>query len=144
MLPLLAETAPDLLKPWLEVFFWLGGGVGALLGAAVAVKSLRASEAAPTPQPLVVQAHKSYTPWEQHLDLKARVDKMSDEIRQGFERLDHKRSQSIAGLHDDLQNSSATIRAEVKEDISGVHTRINEVLEAVSELKGRITEGFRK
>lgn len=138
-----ANPTPDQLAAWISVLFYLGGFACTVIGCWVGIRSLRKEDAAPTPQPLVVTAHKSYTPWESHLELKARVDKMSDEIRQGFERLDHKRSVSIAGLHDDLQSTSAAIRAEMKEDMSGVHNRITEVLSAVTELRGEF-RGSRK
>ena len=75
---------------------------------------------------------------EEHDKLKVRVDKIADDIARGFERLDQKRSVSVAGLHEELDQSIERLRLEVKGDIKGVHDRINVVLEAVSKLRGKI------
>ncbi len=142
---LLAQSTPSAaeLSSWLSVLFWLCGCIATLLGGAVAIKELRKKEAPSLPQPLTVRTHDTYTPFTQHKELKDRVDKIADDIRLGFERLDQKRSVSIAGLHDDLHEAVASMRSEVKVDISAVHSRMNDILGAVSELRGRISEGFK-
>lgn len=146
MLTLLADLpAPDAPQSvgWFMIVL-----VGIIMGLyySVALWKMLAGhgDKAKSPQPFIVQAHEEFAPLAAHIELKNRVDKIADDIRQGFERLDQKRSVSIAGLHEDLQTSSAGLRSELKEDITGVHNRINEVLEAVAELKGRFMEGFRK
>lgn len=53
MIPLLAEAAPDLLKPWLEVLAWL---VGLACGIAWLWTMLRPAKDS-LPQPLEVKAH---------------------------------------------------------------------------------------
>lgn len=70
--------------------------------------------------------------------LSERVDSLSGEIKHGFERLDEKRSVSIAGLHKRLETAVTEIRSEVRSDIVGVHERVNEVLKAVSKIEGKV------
>lgn len=127
------------------MLFYFGGFVATIIGIAVGVKELRKQEKdqPAVPQPLTVRQHDTYTPFAQHKELKERVDKISEDIRVGFEKLDHKRSVSIAGLHDDLRDAVAGMRTEVKDDISAVQNRINEVLGAVMELRGRVAEAFK-
>ena len=80
----------------------------------------------------------TYASKSDHAELKRRVDEISAEIRGGFEKLDHKRSVSIAGLHDDLKDAVKELRTEMKEDITGVHSRLSDIVAAIGELKGRI------
>lgn len=75
---------------------------------------------------------------QEHDELRVRVDGMSTDIRESFERLDKKRSVSIAGLHTKVEQATAEIRREIKSDMGGVHDRLSTVLSAVSELKGTI------
>lgn len=82
--------------------------------------------------------HHEYASKAELAALSKRVDDLGTEIREGFRSLDSKRSISIAGLHDDLESKTTDLRKEVKADIAGVHTRINDVLAAVSELKGKV------
>lgn len=82
-------------------------------------------------------AHTQYASKSDHAELKRRVDEISAEIRGGFEKLDHKRSVSIAGLHDDLKDAVAELRTEIKTDINGVHERLTDIVGAIGELKGR-------
>ncbi len=142
---LLAQSTPSAaeLSSWLSVLFWFGGFIATMLGCAVAIKELRKKEAPALPQPLSVRTHDTFVPFAQHNELKTRVDKISDDIRTGFDRLDQKRSVSIAGLHEDLHEAVASMRSEVKGDISAVHNRMNEILAAVSELRGRISESIK-
>jgi flagellar biosynthesis/type III secretory pathway M-ring protein FliF/YscJ len=55
---LLAETTPtpDQLASWLSVLFYLGGFIATILGALVAVKSLR-EQPEKMPQPLITTEH---------------------------------------------------------------------------------------
>jgi hypothetical protein len=80
----------------------------------------------------------TYATKAEHAELRGRVDRMGTEIHSAFERLDQKRSVSIAGLHTKVEASTAEIRREIKADLGGVHERISTVLTAVSELKGAI------
>lgn len=137
-----SDPSPAALASWLSVLFYLGGFIATVLGSAWAIKELRKKDE-PLPQPLTVKAHDTYTPFAQHTELKLRVDKIAEDIRHGFDRLDQKRSVSIAGLHDDLREAVAGMRSEVKQDITGVQNRINDVLAAVSELRGRVAESFK-
>lgn len=67
-----------------------------------------------------------------------RFSAIAGEIKSNFNALDGKRSASIAGLHDDLRDGMEKIRSEVRQDNTGIHTRITEVISAVAELRGRL------
>ena len=82
--------------------------------------------------------HILYVTKPEHEQLKGEVASMRQRIDDGFRELDKKRSSSIAGLHDDLERKVGELRREIKEDTSAVQNRISDVLEKVSELKGRI------
>lgn len=111
---------------------WMVGGSAAIFAINQVLTFYKAHiKEQPTPSD-------TYATKAEHAALAGRVDRMSSEIAQAFERLDHKRSVSIAGLHTKVENSTAEIRREIKADIGGVHERINTVLSAVSEVKGAI------
>lgn len=82
--------------------------------------------------------HATYATKAEHSELKGRVDKISDDIMRGFERVDQKRSTSIAGLHDDLKRETTALRLEMKTDIKGVHERVNDVFRVVDKIEGRL------
>ena len=51
-------------------------------------------------QPLMIKGEERFATREEHVKLEGRVDDLANEIRAGFERLDQKRSVSIASVHD--------------------------------------------
>ncbi len=118
----------------LTQFLIVLGFLGSIVASLVAIRSSNRA------QKREVSFADEFATRAQHDDLKGRVDKIADEIRSEFARLDQKRSVSIAGVHDDLENAIAALRAGVKQDVEGVHDRINVVLAAVSELKGRLSK----
>lgn len=128
MLPL-AQLTADMLGP---IVPWVAGAslTVFLLNQALSFFKEHIRE---QPTPSDTYASKS-----DHAELKRRVDEISAEIRGGFEKLDHKRSVSIAGLHDDLKDAVKDLRTEMKEDITGVHSRLSDIVAAIGELKGRI------
>ena len=133
-----AQISAESIGSWLQVAFWLFGGTAAIVGAVVGLKKLSEKPQAGTPQPFVVQGSVRFATMEEHEKLEARVDGIGELIRSGFERLDHKRSQSVAGLHDDLEGSITDLRKEVKEDITGVHNRINDIAQAIARIEGKL------
>lgn len=140
MLAIFAQSTiapPAGFNDWLASAFYL---VGLVTAAVVLYKHLhgRPTSTEIAGQPLTIQGATLFTPIEAHNELKGRVDGISRDIAAGFERLDHKRSVSVAGLHDDLEVAIENLRKEVKEDVKGVHDRINAVLAAVSELRGKV------
>lgn len=82
--------------------------------------------------------HVTFASREEHAELKGRVDGIETKIDEGFQRLDARRSSSVAGLHDDLEDSITSLRLEVKADIKGVHDRMTDVLGAVRRLEGKL------
>jgi hypothetical protein len=88
--------------------------------------------------------HTTYASKQEHAELKARVDNIETKIDEGFQRLDAKRSSSVAGLHDDLEEAIEALRLEVKNDIGGVQNKLGDVLGAVAELRGRVTEALKE
>lgn len=97
------------------------------------------------PQPLVVKEEKEFTPLKDHKALEGKVNEMGERIDLGFENLRTERSRSTGNLHERIEAMSKeadarneALRLEIKNDVRGVHNRTNEVLEAVSELRGSI------
>ncbi len=130
MMPLLAQIAPDpqALTQFLIIVGFLGSTVTSWL-------ALRSSNRA---QKREVSFTEEFATKAEHIELKGRVDRIADEIVRGFERVDQKRSTSIAGLHDDLETKTSALRLEVKADIKGVHDRMTDVLGAVRRIEGKI------
>lgn len=113
---LIAQAAPATLTPWLENFFWLVGGIGALLGCAVAIKMLRTGEPAPTPQPLEVKAHSAHA-------TKSEVDQLHGRINREREELDAQMK--------DLREENRALRDKLDEEISALQDRIDAVPQRV-------------
>ena len=82
--------------------------------------------------------HTIYVTKAEHAELKAQVERIAAEITRGFERLDQKRSVSVAGIHDDLETMVKELRLETKQDMKGVHDRINDVFTALCRLEAQI------
>lgn len=55
----------------------------------------------------------TYATKAEHSELKHRVEELSEKIETNFRALDHKRSVSIAGLHDDLNATRQTLEARI-------------------------------
>jgi hypothetical protein len=70
--------------------------------------------------------------------LSLRVDGIADEIRESFRELDGKRSRSIAGLHEALENSTQAIREEMKDDVGKLQNRITDVFGEMKRILGRL------
>lgn len=120
--PLLAETpapTPDALATWLQVLFWLVGG---LAGATVIYRNLKGS----TPQPLEVKAHNTAATHED-------VDQLHGRIKR--ERVE------IEARLDALQAEDLRLREKLDEDIADLHDRINNVPERTIKLL-RETKGL--
>lgn len=118
---LLAQLTPDMLGP---VVPWLLGasGVMLLLNQALSFFKDHIREK-PTPAD-------TYATRAEHAELKQRVEHISDEIVRGFERLDQKRSVSIAGLHDDLASTAEKLNAR----IDAMPARMIELLKSTRDL----------
>ena len=82
----------------------------------------------------------TYATKTEHGELKIRVDRVETRTEENFRALDHKRSVSIAGLHDDLRDKTEALRKEIKADTEHLNTRITEVLSHVAEIRGRISK----
>lgn len=123
-----------------------------LLGAVLLLliiynQARKAMGKAGVPQPLVVELQKDFTPLE-------RTEELEREVREGFDKMgkqissvDGERRASVGRAHaktealikdlrDELRDDNNTFRAEMREDIKGVHNRVNDVLGAVSRLEG--------
>lgn len=109
MLPsLLAQAAPVALTPWLEVFFWLVGGFGAVLGCLVAIKSLRTTPAAP-PQPFKVEAADKFVSHVEFVELKADVEQIRQDVQDGFRTLGDERRTSVGNLHGKIDSTNEKV-----------------------------------
>lgn len=148
---LLAQSAPAGTDNWLATLFYLVGGITAVV---VLIKQFRkepVSETLVSPQPLVVKPHEEYASRKEHDALVVQVRDQHAEIRTEIQTLREERSKSVGNLHQRIEaaaqdNRTVTdsLRKEVKQDIAGVHTLLNEQLRAFSKLEGRIEEALKK
>ncbi|MDD2763475.1 MAG: hypothetical protein PHE83_05815 [Opitutaceae bacterium] len=106
-----------------------------LLGIALALKRLLQRE-----PPL----HREFATVESVQKLDGDLSRIRGEVHAGFKDLREERSRSTGNLHEkieefDRKNETriAELRCELKDDIRGVHDRVNEVLHAVGRLEGR-------
>jgi len=127
MSSLLANVEPIQLKGWLEVLFWLVGGA---LAVVMLVKNLVAKPVVPTP----VHVQAAHAPATQQ-DLKEAHGRIGRE-RQEVEAKIGEVARRVDKLEETQGEALMEHRREVKEDIRGVHERINQVLHAVGRLEG--------
>lgn len=135
-----APTSPEAAAWLIMTFLGLLGSAATLVALLVGIKKLRAPVEAPVRvgnAPLEVRAASDYATKgelgtlegrltaEMH-QLHGRISGMRGEMTERIDRLEK-------AINDELRDQ----RREAKGEIGGVHERINEVLSAVSELKGR-------
>lgn len=110
MLSLLAQSAPpaEQLASWLEVLFYLGGFVATVLGGAVALKSLR-EKSESLPQPLHVKAADEFVTHVEFSELKADVEQIREEVKDGFRQLGEERRTSVGNLHGKIDETNVTV-----------------------------------
>lgn len=119
----------------------LAGMILVALKIALTLKALRAPTDAAVrvgPLPLEVRAASDYATKGEMVSLESRL---TGEIHQLHGRISGLRSEvtdQINGLETSIRAELHSQRTETKADIGGVHDRINDVLGAVRELKGRI------
>lgn len=125
MLSVLAQTAPAAATSWLVAFFWLVGGLGAVLGCMVAMKNLR-TPAATTPQPLEVKAHMMVAS-------KTEIDQLHGRIKREREELDREITA--------LRQEDKALREKLDKEINSLQDRIDAVPERTINLL-RHTKGL--
>jgi hypothetical protein len=147
MIPIFAADAPDptFFSNWIGVLFYLFIGVGSGIGALAAWRTFNPS---PTriKQPLRVQEEVEFATVERVEKVEAEVGLLRVELRDGFEGLRTDRSRSTGNLHERIEEMDSKagartedLRKEIKNDMRGVHDRINEVLAAVSAVQSSVT-----
>lgn len=104
-------------------------GLGVLAGIAVALMSIFRRD-----PPL----HREFASKQELEALSLRVDSLSSEIGYRFDRLDEKRSESIGGLHQAVDDASRELRFEMHRDMAGMYSRMTELVGQVQKLIGRI------
>jgi len=129
MLPLFAQADSASVEAWLKAFFWLAGGV---LCVVKLIQSFRGGS--PFPQPMKVEAAHSTATQQDIKEVHGRISRERQEVDGRIVGLD----QRIGKLEDDLDDSVDKLRLELKQDIKGVHDRVNDVLKAVSHLEGKV------
>lgn len=135
---LLAQVPPPpaAVASWLEVLFYLAGGVTMVV---VCWHHLSGrGDTKRTPQPFEVKEHPVFATKAELDDVKRQVSELAEKIEDGFASLDTKRSHSLEKLHTDLQQRTESLRLEIKADTEGLHNRITDVLSAFSELRGEV------
>jgi hypothetical protein len=136
-LPPDATRAPDALRAWLESLFFLAGGVYILLAIRKQMRPSEKSSVTITDQPVRFQHQEEFAPLNDHRVLAERVERLEGDIHRGFAEADKRRSSSIAGLHQRIENSTGDLRKEIKADNGALNNRITEILRELGELKGR-------
>lgn len=77
-------------------------------------------------------------------ELAARIKSVDDDRRGSVARCYDNNREMIRTMSDELGNDIDELRSQLREDVGGVHTRINEILSALSVLKGAFEESRRK
>lgn len=131
MIPLLlAEAAPSLLKEWLEVFAWLAG----LIACVMWIWTMARPAKDGVPQPLEVKKHGGVATADDLREVHGRIKREREEIDKDIDNL----RDEMRASAEKLDRAVNSMRLEIKADNHGLHERINEVLSAVSELRGRL------
>lgn len=127
MLTVATLPPPDGLASWLAVALYLLGIVSALLGVALLIKKLREPKAPGLPSPLTITQHIAYTPQSQHDDLEA-------DFRAFVARTDLR----FAEMSKASSASREKIYEMIREEMSGLHARVTDLLGVISEIKGEL------
>lgn len=85
-------------------------------------------------QPLEVRETVKYVTEEDHRQTHGRITRERGEVDHRINGIEGR----VEKLESKHENAMSALRLEIKGDIKGVHDRINAVLEAVSEMKGRL------
>lgn len=126
---------------------WLIGGVVVIgfflvkgISAGIDLKEKLVGDREPKANP---PFHLQFTPRVEHEVLRTRVDSherqlasVQSEIRDGFAGMAAELSKSRGNLHQKIEEQAKDSRQELKEEMGGVHDRINDVLRAVSKQEG--------
>lgn len=126
MFPLLAQAAPAGANAWLESFFWLVGGIGGLVFLYRQARGL--------PQPMQTQAVSGVATQQDIKEVHGRIGRERSEVDSKIRDV----SIRVERIEENQGEAMQELRLEMKGDIKGVHDRINEVLSAVSHLRGRV------
>lgn len=126
MLLLLAQAAPAGANAWLESFFWLVGGIGGLVFLYRQARGL--------PQPMQTQTVSGVATQQDIKEVHGRIGRERGEVDAKIRDV----SMRVDKLEENQGEALDALRLEMKSDIQGVHNRINEVLSAVSHLRGRV------
>jgi hypothetical protein len=142
MLPLFFAQLPDPTSPqataWLIIagIFGVGGLVLIVLNIAVNWKQLRSSSE--VPNPLTVRAATDYATKGELATLETRISGEMHQLHGRISGLRTDMGERMDRLEESIAGELREQRKDTKAEISGVHERVNDVLKAVSELKGRI------
>jgi tetrahydromethanopterin S-methyltransferase subunit G len=107
----------------------IGAFIGCLVvlaGLALTIKRLFTRE-----PPL----HREYASRDDHRQLSARVDNIEELIRDGFEKIDQKRSKSVAGIYDEIREMNTRLaQTSEKANLTYAHlqtidTKMDQVLQ---------------
>lgn len=125
-------------------FAKLLGCVWIALQIANQVKSLRAKAPPATPQPLIVELAKEFTPIERTEKLEARVEQVDVDRRQSVSRCYDEMRKAVEGLRGEAKSDNREMIRELSEKVDGIHSRINDLVRGVSKLEGTVEEIRRK
>ncbi len=133
MIPLLAQTTPPpaTLASWLEVFFYVIGGIAAVVGLLVGIKSLR-QEKESLPQPFTVKEHKRFATYEELEAVRRDVRTLTSKFDGAVLTI----REDGEGRYESMNATLNTFKAEMKNDNQTLHGRITELLAAFAEFRG--------
>lgn len=131
MISLIAETPPASLASWLEVFFYVIGGIAAVVGLLVGIKSLR-QEKESLPQPFTVKEHKRFATYEELEAVRRDVRSLTSKFDGAVLTI----REDGEGRYEAMNVMINSIRSDIKADNQILHGRITELLAAFAEFRG--------
>lgn len=126
--------APEALSSWMQVAMYCIFSASGVVGLLVGIKMLRAKSG--LPQPLTIKGEARFATAEDITQVHGRIAREREEVNKQI----NQQAAQIQRLEDNLEESIESLRKEIKGDVLGVHNRINEVLAAVSEVRGRLAK----
>lgn len=126
------------LSSWLQVFFWIVGSGGAVVGLMLGVKALRKADAAPLPQPLKVQAHVEFITKPEHEALEERVDRLVNNTDERFAAMSRASSESRQKIYDLIREENRQTRTEMANQVAGLNKTVGDALIALGRAEGEL------
>lgn len=90
------------------------------------------------PQPFIVALEQKFAPLDDHRSLVKKVDENHIEMRQCVASLDKERRSSVSKVYEKTEIMVEGLRKEMREDIGGLHARLNDIVDGLAEMRGEL------